>query len=238
MKQRLDQELVRCGLVATRSQAESYIRMGKALVDGRVVNKPGHFVKEGSRVELSTDEQFVSRAALKLKSVADRLGLDFADKVVLDIGSSTGGFTEYALSRGATKVIAVDVGTNQMHPRLRHDPRVELHENTDIRSFQLIEKPDIILIDVSFISSREVLPGIEKSLLGSDAHIVLMLKPQFETGTRLKNAGVIKDDTERNKIMHDFEAWAKNLFVIEQKADSKVAGSKGNLERFYLLRKT
>ena len=224
--------------MATRSQAESYIRMGKALADGRVVNKPGHFVKEGSRVELSTDEQFVSRAALKLKSVADRLGLDFADKVVLDIGSSTGGFTEYALSRGATKVIAVDVGTNQMHPRLRHDPRVELHENTDIRSFQLIEKPDIILIDVSFISSREVLPGIEKSLLGPDAHIVLMLKPQFETGTRLKNAGVIKDDTERNKIMHDFEAWAKNLFVIEQKADSKVAGSKGNLERFYLLRKT
>jgi len=250
--------------------------MGKVSVDGNVVDKPGHFVVADSKIKLDQDEQFVSRAALKLKSVADKLGLDFASKVVLDIGSSTGGFTDFALSRGAKRVIAVDVGTDQMHPKLRNHPKVELHEKTDIRNFQLDDrgvssldevrvlqgapqtrriddtssaersekreirrnrKPDIILIDVSFISSREILPSVVKSLATSDTQIILMLKPQFETGARVKNAGVIKNDTERRKILKDFETWAKRLFVIEQKADSEVAGAKGNLERFYLLRK-
>jgi len=236
MKQRLDQELVKRGLVATRSQAESYIRLGKVSVDGRVVTKPGIFVAEDSKIKLDQDEQFVSRAALKLKSVADKLELDFTNKVVLDVGSSTGGFTDFALSRGAKKVIAVDVGTDQMHPKLRNHPKVELHEKTDIRDFELKNKPDIILIDVSFISSREILPRVVKSLAKPSTQIVLMLKPQFETGARVKNAGVVKNDTERRKILKDFETWAKKLFIIEQKADSEVAGAKGNLERFYLLK--
>ena len=237
MKQRLDQELVQRELVATRSQAESYIRLGKVSVDGRVVNKPGYFVVTDSKIKLDQDEQFVSRAALKLKSVADKLNLDFANKVVLDVGSSTGGFTDFVLSRGAKRVIAVDVGTDQMHPRLRHDPRVELHEKMDIRDFKLKNKPDIILIDVSFISSREILPSVVKSLVSPDTQIVLMLKPQFETGSKVKNAGVIKNDTQRRKILKSFETWAKKLFITEQKADSEVAGAKGNLERFYLLQK-
>ncbi|HET7630054.1 MAG TPA: SAM-dependent methyltransferase, partial [Candidatus Saccharimonadales bacterium] len=128
MKQRLDQAMVGRGLVATRSQAESWIRLGRVSVDGRVVKKPGFFVKDDAVIKLTTEEQYVSRAGLKLASVADALGLNFKGKVTLDVGSSTGGFTDYALRHGANKVIAVDVGTDQMHPNLRADNRVELHE--------------------------------------------------------------------------------------------------------------
>jgi 23S rRNA (cytidine1920-2'-O)/16S rRNA (cytidine1409-2'-O)-methyltransferase len=180
-------------------------------------------------------ERFVSRAALKLQSVAEKLELDFTGKVVLDVGSSTGGFTEFALSRGAKKVIAVDVGTNQLHPKLRANLQVELHEKTDIRDFYLDEKPDIILIDVSFISLRGVLPHIAKHLAARDTEIVAMVKPQFEANARVKNAGVIKNDTERRKILHDFELWARQHFLIKDKKDSGVAGASGNHERFYLL---
>src|SRR5579871_4902401 len=128
---RLDQALVRRGLVGTRSQAESYIKLSQVKVNGRVVTKPGQTVPEEAHLELQVAEQYVSRAALKLASVARSLGLDFADKVVLDVGSSTGGFTDYALRHGAQRVIAIDVGTNQLHSSLRDDPRIELHEKTD-----------------------------------------------------------------------------------------------------------
>jgi 23S rRNA (cytidine1920-2'-O)/16S rRNA (cytidine1409-2'-O)-methyltransferase len=235
MKTRLDQELVRRGLVATRSQAKSYINLGKVLINGQVVNKAVLFVAADAEIKIAENEQFVSRAALKLKSVADKLNLDFHDKIVLDVGSSTGGFTEFALSRGAQKVIAVDVGTDQLHPKLRVSPRVELHEKTDIRDFLTPGKPDIILIDVSFISLREILPHIAKNLTTRDTEIVAMVKPQFETGARVKNAGVVKNDTERRKILHNFEIWARQHFLIQDKKDSEVAGATGNRERFYLL---
>src|SRR5690554_1714198 len=119
VKNRLDQTLVKRGLVATRSQAESYIRLGKVTINGRVQQKPGFLVGDDADVKLHTGEQYVSRAGMKLASVADIFGLDFRGKTVLDVGSSTGGFTDYALKHGATKVFAVDVGTNQLHPSLR-----------------------------------------------------------------------------------------------------------------------
>jgi 23S rRNA (cytidine1920-2'-O)/16S rRNA (cytidine1409-2'-O)-methyltransferase len=159
---RLDQELAHRQLVATRSQAESYIKLGKVKVNGSPVNKAGHLVGPQDEIELAQTEQYVSRAALKLASVADKFSLDFSDKIVLDVGSSTGGFTDYALRHGAQKVIAVDVGTEQLHPSLRTNSKVELHEKTDIRDFKTAEQPDIILIDVSFISLRQVLPTIAK----------------------------------------------------------------------------
>ena len=201
---RLDKALVQLGLVTTRSQAESYIRLGRVKVAGRLITKPGYFVHDLSLVELDQPEQFVSRAGLKLASVADKLAVDFRDKTVLDVGSSTGGFTDYALSRGARRVICVDVGTDQLHPKLRRDVRVELHEKTDIRDFATDQSVDIILIDVSFISLREVLPHLAE-LATRQTQVVAMVKPQFETGNRLKNRGVIKNDTERRRILHDFE---------------------------------
>lgn len=228
--------MVRRGLVASRSQAESWIRLGKVTVDGKIVTKQGLFVLDSAAVKLLASEQYVSRAGLKLASVADLLGVKFAGKLVLDVGSSTGGFTDYALQHGASKVIAVDVGTDQLHPSLRGNPQIELHEKTDIREFYSEEKPDIIVIDVSFISLRDILPHIYENLCDKNSQIVAMVKPQFEAGREQVNKGIIKNDKIRRQILSDFEQWSRSRFVIIDKRDSEVAGSKGNRERFYLLR--
>lgn len=243
MKQRLDAALTAMGLAPTRSQAESVIKLGEVKVNSQVITKPGYFVNEHSEIELVEKERYVSRAGLKLASVAEVLNLDFRDTIVLDVGSSTGGFTDYSLRHGASKVYAVDVGTEQLHPSLRRDKRIELHEKTDIRDFRISAKPgrqpvmpDVIVIDVSFISLREILPHIAREL--SDAHtkIVAMVKPQFEAGRNQTNKGVIKNDSMRRQILKDFEIWSKDYFFIEDKRDSDVAGAKGNQERFYLLK--
>lgn len=290
-KQRLDQALVARGLVATRSQAESWVRLGKVRVNGHAATKPGQMVQPDDVLVLKATEQYVSRAGLKLASVAQILHLDFRDAVVLDVGSSTGGFTDYALQHGARKVIAVDVGTSQLHPSLHGHPKIELHEQTDIRDLSLDLReptssaadsteaqpegesfetsklkssptarersaallvggstkrtttprlsgiPTIIVIDVSFISLREILPAVA-NLSGPNTKIAAMVKPQFEAvAANLKHKGVIKNDRMRRDILKDFETWARQYFVIQDKADSEVAGSKGNLERFYLLQK-
>jgi len=160
MKQRLDKLMADRHLVATRSEAEGWIRLGRVTVDGKVVQKSGTFVAESAVVALEAPERYVSRAGLKLASVVAALNVDFKDKVVLDVGSSTGGFTDYALQHGAKKVFAVDVGTDQLHPKLRGDNRVELHEKTDIRGFTPSATPEVVVIDVSFVSLREILPSV------------------------------------------------------------------------------
>lgn len=235
-KIRLDQALVERALVPSRSQGESWIRLGKVFVNGRAAVKTGQLVSETDTLELKTTEQYVSRAGLKLASVAKTLKLNFTDKVMLDVGSSTGGFTDYALQHGARKVIAVELGTNQLHPMLLGHPKIELHEQTDIRDMHgLSDAPDIVIIDVSFISLRDILPHIAQ-LCSPKTQIVAMVKPQFEAqASKLKHKGVIKNDRMRRDILKDFEDWARQRFVTVDKADSEVAGSKGNLERFYLL---
>jgi 23S rRNA (cytidine1920-2'-O)/16S rRNA (cytidine1409-2'-O)-methyltransferase len=239
-KNRLDAELTARGLAPTRSQAESWIKLGKVTVDGKVVTKSGHFVGENADLKLTATEQYVSRAGLKLASVAQLLHVHFKDAVVLDVGSSTGGFTDYALQHGAKKVYAVDVGTDQLHPSLQGHEKIELHEKTDIRDFTLPEgmRPDIIVIDVSFISLREILPHIATQLADKDTQIMAMVKPQFEAGKHQTNKGIIKNDGVRRQILKDFELWAKDIFIIKDKQDSEVAGAKGNRERFYLLQIT
>lgn len=238
MKTRLDQRVVELGLTTSRSQAESYIKLGEVRVDGTVVNKTGFLVENNSKVELTAAEQYVSRAALKLKSIANSFNLDFRGKNVLDVGSSTGGFTDYALRHGASHVIAVEVGKNQLHPSLQGNPKIELHEQTDIRDItKLSKRVNIVVIDVSFISLRDILPHIS-TLVDANCSIVAMVKPQFEASvTDLKHKGVIKNDKMRRQIFKDFETWARQTFIIKDKADSEVSGSKGNKERFYLLRK-
>jgi 23S rRNA (cytidine1920-2'-O)/16S rRNA (cytidine1409-2'-O)-methyltransferase len=238
MKYRLDQLVFARGLVPSRSQAESWIKLGKVKVNGVVVKKTGHPTDDQADVELTAEEQYVSRAGLKLASVAQTLRLEFKGKTMLDVGSSTGGFTDYALRHGAVKVIAVDVGTDQLHPSLHGNPRIELHEQTDIRDMgELSSTPDIVVIDVSFIGLREVLPHVSR-LSNPRTQIVAMVKPQFEAvAGNLKHKGVIKNDRMRRDILKSFEEWARQTFVIIDKADSDIAGSKGNVERFYLLRK-
>jgi 23S rRNA (cytidine1920-2'-O)/16S rRNA (cytidine1409-2'-O)-methyltransferase len=233
-KTRLDQLLVIKGLVSSRSQAESWIGLGKVTVDGRTATKAGQFVGPSADVQLEATEQYVSRAGLKLASVAKLLGIEFKNKTVLDVGSSTGGFTDYALQHGADKVIAVDVGTDQLHSSLHGHEKIELHEKTDIRDFATDTHIDIVVIDVSFISLREILPSVAR--IAPKAQVVAMVKPQFEAGRHQVNKGVIKNDAIRRQILKDFEAWSKDLFTIIDKRDSEVAGTKGNRERFYLLK--
>lgn len=249
MSRRLDQVMAERKMVASRSQAESYIKLGQVTVDGRAITKPGYMVDDAQQIALLASEQYVSRAALKLASVTRMLHITFQGKTVLDVGSSTGGFTQYALKQGAEHVIAVEVGKDQLHQTLRNEPRIELHEQTDIRDMLpagsqqqsgkrvMTSQPDVVVADVSFVSLREILPHVAR-LCSPQADIVVMVKPQFEAvHSSLKHKGVIKNDRLRRSILQDFEAWAKQLFVIVNKADSDVAGAKGNLERFYLLRK-
>lgn len=233
-KLRLDQALLKQGLVVSRSQAESYIKLGKVKVGNQVITKPGYFVSTAEKLNLNQDEQYASRAGLKLASAAPVFNLDFREKVVLDVGSSTGGFTDFALKHGAVKVIAVDVGTNQLHPSLLGNKKIELHEKTDIRNFKCNEKIDITVVDVSFISLRDVLPAVAK-LCTPDTQVIVLAKPQFEAGKTQVNKGIVKNDTIRRKILSDLEVWIKKNFVIVGKADSEIAGAKGNHERFYKL---
>jgi 23S rRNA (cytidine1920-2'-O)/16S rRNA (cytidine1409-2'-O)-methyltransferase len=234
-KARLDNLLYARGHAYSRAQALTLVKLGKVKVDGKLVQKPGQFVAEAAKISVYNNT-YVSRAAYKLESVAVKFGIDFADKTVLDVGSSTGGFTDFALKGGAKKSICVEVGTNQLHPTLHGNPRIELHEKTDIRDFQPgeLQDIDIVVIDVSFISLRDILPHI-KSLVDSTAIVVAMAKPQFEAGHRLKNNGVIKNEKLRREILNDLEVFMKKSFVVLKKADSDVEGKNGNLERFYLL---
>ena len=181
-------------------------------------------------------DHYVSRAAHKLDSVTKALALDFKDKTVLDVGASTGGFSEYALTHGAAKVIAVEKGTDQLNPLLRLNPKLESHEKTDIRSFKTDSNIDLVLIDVSFVSLEEILPAVSK-LVSPKTVIVAMAKPQFQTkDQKLKHRGVIKNERIRRQILVNLEQWLKRYFVIQAKADSLLSGVKGNRERFYKLK--
>jgi len=237
MKMRLDQYLAANRQTNSRSQAENYIKLGRVKVNGDVITKPGYLIKDSDKIELNSDDQYVSRAGLKLASVAQALKLDFKDKIVMDVGSSTGGFTDYALQHGARKSIAVELGSNQLHPSLLNNPKIELHEKTDILTFHTEESIDIVLIDVSFISLRQILPKVA-DLSHKNTLIVAMVKPQFEAkNSSIMHKGVIKNDKLRRQILQDFEDWAHDKFVIKNKSDSAVSGAKGNQERFYLLSK-
>mgnify|MGYP000887373797 FL=1 len=236
MKQRLDKLMLARGLVGSRSEAENWIRLGRVRVGGQTAAKPGLFVDESAPIELAASERYVSRAGLKLAGAAKTFNLNFRGKTVLDVGSSTGGFTDFALQHGAKKVLAVDVGTEQLHPSLRGNKRIELYEKTDIRDFVPNQSVDIVVCDVSFISLREILPHVAKNVMQPETILVAMVKPQFEAGKHQVNKGVIKNDKVRRQILADFENWAKQYFVVLDKKDSDVAGAKGNVERFYKLR--
>lgn len=190
------------------------------------------------------------RGYLKLSAAAEAFSSSFRGKTVLDIGSSTGGFTEYALNHGAKKVIAVEKGSHQMKAPLRFDPRIDLHEKTDIFNVSVQNNiaenhktkvtlscvPDIIVADVSFISLTKILKHVKNHLAGKHTEFLVMLKPQFEAAPfQLKN-GVVKNETIRRTIIKNFEQWLKqNKFLIVKKHDNELHGKTGNIERFYYL---
>ena len=237
-RQRLDRLLLVRGLAGSRHQAAGLITADRVRVNGRTIRKPGQMVNSQAALAVTLGPTYVSRAALKLESVTDRLKLEFKGKIVLDVGASTGGFSDFALQKGAKRVYAVDVGTDQLNPKLRANPRVVSMEKTDIRQVGSLPAPvDLALVDVSFISLKLVLPGLIQ-LLSPAGLILAMAKPQFETdgSTAELNRGVIKNDAIRRTILKGVEDWIKNYFEIVGKADSGLAGAKGNLERFYLLK--
>lgn len=189
---------------------------------------------------------YVSRGGLKLASANAKFKINFKDKLILDIGSSTGGFSDYALKNGAKKVIAVELGSNQFASPLRIDKRIELHEKTDILNVQPYDSkeglalsfvPDVVVADLSFISLRDILPHV-RTLVDSKTRLIVMVKPQFEAEDRDKHKGIIKNEAIRRRVLKSFELWVKDQFRVIDKADSAVTGSKGNKERFYLLAKT
>lgn len=183
-----------------------------------------------------------NKGYFKIKGAAIAFDFDFKDKVVLDIGSSTGGFTEYALEQGAKKVISVEKGTNQMKTPLRFDPRIDLHEKTDIFDVKIKDillpfAPDVIIADVSFISLTNILKYAKINLSRSDTDFLVMLKPQFEARPEQLNRGVVKNEKIRREIIKKFELWLKKAgFVIVKKHDNELEGKHGNKERFYWLK--
>ncbi len=230
------------GLVPTRQRARALVMAGKVLVDDRVVDKPGTRIPADARPRLrAPDHPYVGRGGLKLSGALEDLDLRVDGLRCLDVGSSTGGFTDCLLQRGAASVVAVDVGTNQLAYRLRVDERVDVRERTDVRDLApgVIGDPvDLAVIDVSFISLRLVLPPVA-ALVAPEGHILAMIKPQFEVGRdRVGRGGVVRDPRVRQEAIDGVVAFAREMGLrVEARADSRVAGAKkGNVEHFVLWR--
>lgn len=241
-KKRIDQLLVERKLTESREKAQRLILARKVKANGQFILKPGMKVKEGSKIEIEKGMEFVGKGALKLKSAYQKFKLDFKNKIVADVGASTGGFTDFALKRNAKKVYAVDVGYGQLDVRLRSNKKVINMERTDIRKVEnFLEKVDIFLIDVSFVSLKRILPKI-KELVEKQNHkaeIISLVKPQFEVGKEVadKFKGVIKDTKIQKKTLKDIARFSeKEGLAVISSCKAGVTGEKGNQEYFLYLR--
>lgn len=239
--ERLDRLLVKRGLAASRQRAQELIAEGQVLVDGIPVTKAASRVRDDRPIELaSPDYQWVGRGALKLLSALEAFpSVDPSGTVCADLGSSTGGFTEVLLHRGATKVYAIDVGTNQLAWKLRTDDRVVVMEGTNARHLEALPEPiDLIVGDLSFISLDLILPTVAR-LLRPGGEAVLLVKPQFEVGREhVASGGLVKDADARQRAIDSVAETARacGLLAIDG-ADCGVAGARaGNVEHFLHLR--
>ncbi|HZB97812.1 MAG TPA: TlyA family RNA methyltransferase [Candidatus Sulfotelmatobacter sp.] len=232
-KQRLDLVVVERGLAETRARAQALIMGGAVSVDGSVVSRPASLVSPGAAVELvSQPVPYVSRGGLKLRHALDQFGLDVSGAVALDVGASTGGFTDVLVQAGARRVYAVDVGYGQLAWRLRNDPRVVVMERTNIRNVQsLPEMADIAVIDVSFISLHLVLPVVH-TLLDERGQAVPLIKPQFEAGReRVGKKGVVRDPAVWREVLERILGYARNTgWTVRGLVRSPILGPAGNVE--------
>lgn len=238
-KTRLDQALVERGLFPTRAKAQAAVMAGLVLVDGAPVTKAGAPVGEDAELSLKSDPcPYVSRGGLKLAGALDAFGVDPKGLVCLDLGASTGGFTDCLLQRGAAKVYAVDVGTAQLADKLKADPRVVSRENTHARDLQpgwFDPKPSLLVADVSFISLTQALPPA-LPCLAPGAQLLVMVKPQFEVGAKLAPKGVVKDPAVREQAVEKVRSWAEAAGLRALGTSESVApGPKGNVEIFLRL---
>ena len=239
-RRRLDVELVLRGLAPTRARAREAIEAGKVLVDMRIASKPGQLVAATTLIEAEAAHPWVSRGGLKLDHALTAFSIAAAGRHCLDIGASTGGFTDVLLARGARRVVAVDVGVGQLHPRLRADLRVVSHESTDARSLDaamVIEPPTLIVCDASFIGLAKLLTR-PLELAAPHASLVALFKPQFEVGpANVGKGGIVSDASAVATAAAELELWLGYAgWPVIAWTDSPIAGGDGNHERLFMAR--
>lgn len=243
MEERIDKIIIERGLVSTRVRAEDIIRNHGVMVNGKLIQKSGKKVPVDAEIQLLSEEiPYVSRGALKLKHALDYFGIDVQKSNAIDVGASTGGFTEVLLEKGASKVYCVDVGTSQLHPSIREREEVINLEQTHVRELNnrlIPEACDIVVVDVSFISLNKVFPFLHP-LVKPGAHCVALVKPQFEVGKEnIGKGGIVKNKQLYPKVVHDIQKMAElNQFTFQNKMDSPILGGDGNKEfLLYFVRK-
>lgn len=234
---RLDLALVERGLVESRTRAARLIDAGDVQVDGRIVTKAGYRVDPESNIDVTALTRWVARSAMKLLAACERFGIDLTGRTVLDIGASTGGFTEVALSRGAKRVVALDVGHGQLHPRIRDDYRVIVREGVNARELTNdeveswgVSRIDDVIVDVSFISLTHIISSLVAAL-GTDFRYVFLIKPQFEVGKGNLVDGVVRDAAKRDAaVLAVCEAIHAAGLPISGVMASPIDGEHGNRE--------
>ncbi|MGE5413401.1 MAG: TlyA family RNA methyltransferase [Syntrophomonadaceae bacterium] len=235
MKSRLDVALVSRGLAATREKAQALILAGRVEVDGRRAEKAGQPVGDDAAISVAgPPHPYVSRGGVKLAAALDRFALDPAGRTCLDVGASTGGFTDCLLQRGAARVYAVDVGHGQLDARLRADPRVVVREKVNARTLSEADVPepvDLAVVDVSFISLRLVLPAVAARVRRGGA-LVALVKPQFEAGRgEVPRGGVVRSEATRRRVVAEVEEAGRALGLeVLGEVPSPIAGARGNAE--------
>jgi 23S rRNA (cytidine1920-2'-O)/16S rRNA (cytidine1409-2'-O)-methyltransferase len=241
MRERLDKIIKQRRLIRSRSRAQRMIEAGRVKVDGHIITRPGHPIDSEAEIEILSYEKYVGRGGEKLEAALDQFRIDPKSRVCLDIGASTGGFTDCLLQHGAAKVYAVDVGHDQLHPSLRRDDRVVVREGLNARYLepQDIGQPvDLAVIDVSFISLRLILPPLAE-ILSPAGEIIALVKPQFEVGKeRLPGDGVVKNESDREAVLQDLRLFieAETPWHVIDRMTSPIQGEKGNLEFLFHMK--
>ena len=234
-KIRIDQLLVERGLAESRTRAQALVMAGHVMLGDKKAGKPGLQVAEDAEVSVKGQEHpWVSRGGIKLAHALNQFGIDVTGTVAIDVGSSTGGFTDVLLSKGATKVYAVDSGTNQLAWKLRQDPRVVVHEQTSARILtadHIPERVDLIVCDASFISLAKVLER-PMSFAKPGAQMVALIKPQFEAGRgEVGKGGVVRDAAIHSRVCEEVSAWLEDSgWAVKGLTESPITGPKGNVE--------
>ena len=234
-RQRADLLLVARGLFESRARAQAAIAAGLVTADGRAVARSSDLIAADAQLTATAAHPWVSRGGVKLAGALERYPVAIAERVCLDVGASTGGFTEVLLTHGARRVYAVDVGHDQLHPRLHGHPRLQSIEGTDIRNLtpaQLPEAPDVVVIDASFISLKHVLPAA-LALAARPAALLALIKPQFEAERKHSKKGIIRDRAVHEAVCADMVAFVQSLGGRDVAVfPSSIAGGDGNLEFF------
>lgn len=234
-RQRADLLLVARGLFDSRARAQAAIAAGLVTADGRIVTRASEMIAGDATVAASPAHPWVSRGGVKLTGALDRYPIEVAGRVCLDVGASTGGFSEVLLARGARLVFAVDVGHDQLHPRLRDDPRLRSFEGTDIRKLtpeQLPEPPDLVVVDASFISLKLVLPAA-LAIAARPTDLLALVKPQFEAGRRNAKKGIVRDPAVHAEVCDDIADFVRTCGCNDVVVfPSPIVGGDGNQEFF------